>query len=154
MSANTEEILMGTDPLNVIRNEVKPLPDHVMEKVYLGRTIRTQILDGSNLEQHNKLTPFAFTNVTMTFDNEDDLIRCVRLLQWSDERMRERTDPKILWDWISSFREEMKVEFKVGWYSEDFFEKNKNAFMNKEHSNYYSKFGMNTTDIIINHEIC
>jgi hypothetical protein len=153
MNANTEKIVMGRDPLNVIKNEVKPLPEHVLEKLIEGRERRVQLLDGSSLEQHNNLTPYAYTDVKMVFDNEDDLIRCARLLQWSDERMRERTEPKILWAWIESFREGDAVEFSVAWYEKDFFEKNKDAFMDKEHSSYYAKFGMNTNDIQINHRI-
>jgi hypothetical protein len=153
MNANTEKIVMGRDPLNVMKNEVKPLPEHVLEKLIEGRERRVQLLDGSSLEQHNNLTPYAYTDVKMVFDNEDDLIRCARLLQWSDERMRERTEPKILWAWIESFREGDAVEFSVAWYEKDFFEKNKDAFMDKEHSSYYAKFGMNTNDIQINHRI-
>lgn len=153
MNANTEIIIMGRDPLNVMKDEVKPLPKHVLEKLIEGRERRVQLLDGSSLEQHNNLTPYAYTDVKMVFDNEDDLIRCARLLQWSDERMRERTEPKILWSWIKSFREYNTVEFSVAWYEKGFFEKNKDAFMDKEHSGYYAKFGMNTSDIKINHRI-
>ena len=153
MNANNEKITMGRDPLNVMKDEVKPLPEHVLAKLIEGRERRVQLLDGSSLEQHSNLQPYAYTDVKMVFENEDDLIRCARLLQWSDERMRERTEPKILWAWIVSFRDGDAVEFSVAWYEKDFFEKNKDAFMNKEHSNYYAKFGMNTSDIQINHRI-
>lgn len=153
MDANNEKITMGRDPLNVMRDEVKPLPEHVLSNLFEGRNKRVQLLDGSSLEQHDNLIPYAYTHVVMTFENEDDLIRCARLLQWSDERMRERTEPKILWAWVESFREVDSVEFSVAWYEKDFFENNKDAFMNKEHSSYYAKFGMNTSDIKIRHEI-
>lgn len=149
MDANNEKISMGGNS----DNEVKPLPDHVMAKLVEGRHKRVQLLDGSSLKQHNNLVRYAFTHVKMTFDNEDDIIRCARLLQWSDERMRERTEPRILWEWVKSYREGDTVEFSVAWYEKEFFEKNKDAFMNNEHSNYYAKFGMNTSDIKIEHEI-
>jgi hypothetical protein len=153
MNANTEKIYMGSDPLNVLPDEVKPLPDHVLRNVILGRDKKTVVLDGSKLEQHHNLIPYAHTHVEMKFDNEDDLIKCVRLLQWSDERMRSRKDPNILWEWTRGYRFDMSIYFTVSWYSKDFFEDNKDAFKNKEHANYYSKFGMHPSDIRVEHEI-
>lgn len=153
ISANEEHIVMGSDPLNVIADVVKPLPDHVLKRVIEGRKERTQILDGSMLEQHDHLKPYAYTHVTMDFENEDDLIRCARLLQWSDERMRSRTDPKIMWAWQESFRDGMRLEFSVAWYSEEFFREQQDAFMNAEHAAYYAKFGLNVGDIKTKHQI-
>lgn len=153
MDANNERIVMGTDVLNVIQDEVKPLPDHVLEKVFRGREEKTQILDGSLLEQHEGLEPYAYTHVTMTFDNEDDLIRCLRLLQWSDERMRARTEPSILWAWQMSYRKGMTVEFSVAWFGKEFFEERKDQFTDESHASYYKKFGLTVEDIKTRHEI-
>ena len=152
-TANTEKLRISTDPLNVIGYEVAPLPPHVMEAVARGRAERTQLLDGSMLPQHEGLKRYAYTHVHMDFDNEDDLIRCVRMLQWSDERMRSRTDPMILWEWTRSYRHGMSVEFTVAWYSKDFFDERKNAFMDPQHASYYSSFGLKPSDIKIKHEI-
>lgn len=142
MSANTEPMSMGADPLNVLRDEVKPLPRHVLAQIRRGKTQRTQILDGSMLPQHEGLSPYALTHVKMAFENEDDIIRCARILQWSDERMRSRGHPVIMWEWKEAFREGMSVEFAVGWYSKEFYEANKEAFKDKNHAKYYEKFGM------------
>lgn len=151
--ANYERISISTDPLNVLVDDIPPLSDDLIEKVRLGRTQRTQILDGSQLEQHAKLKPYAHTHVWMTFDSEDDIIRCVRMLQWSDERMRARTDPRILWGWEMSFREGNQVYFSVVWYTKEFFEERKDSYSDKAHSSYFSLFGMTPKDLKIKHEI-
>lgn len=153
MKANQEHIVIDTDVLNVLSDEVKPLPPHVLEKLIQGRTSRTQILDGSMLEQHTNLVPYAYTHVSMTFSNEDDIVRCARMLQWSDERMRARTDPKIMWNWKQSYRDGMTIEFSVGWYSEEFFEERKDAFMDASHASYYARFGLKPSDVKTRHEI-
>ncbi len=147
VDANEEKIVLATDLLNVLQDEVKPLPKHVMDRLIAGRTERTQILDGSTLEQHSQLKPYALTHVKMQFTNEDDVIRCARMLQWSDERMRARTDPVILWAWQLSYRDGMAMEFSVAWYSKEYFEARKHAFKDSSHSSYYSKFGLKPEDI-------
>lgn len=152
-NANEEKIILASDVLNVLQDEVKPLPRHVLERLEKGRTERTQILDGSMLEQHSHLKPYALTHVKMTFTNEDDVIRCARMLQWSDERMRSRTDPVILWAWQISYREGMTMEFSVAWYSKEYFEARKDAFKDTTHANYYSKFGLAPKDIKTKHVV-
>lgn len=153
MKANTERMVMGADPLNVIADVVEPLPPHVLERLKKGRKQRTQVLDGSMLPQHAGRTPYALTHVTMTFDNEDDVVRCARLLQWSDARMRACDDAKIMWEWKQSFREGMTLEFSVGWYSKEFFEERRGAFRDKAHASYYGKFGLQPSDIKTRHEL-
>lgn len=152
-NANTEKLRVSTDPLNVIGYDVAPLSEKVMDAVVQGRTARTQLLDGSMLPRHEGLRRYAYTHARMNFDNENDLVRCVRMLQWSDERMRSRTDPMILWEWTRSYREGMSVEFTVAWYSEEFFNERKNAFQDKQHAGFYSAFGLKPSDIIVRHEI-
>jgi hypothetical protein len=154
VDANQEPIVIATDVLNVIQDAVKPLPKHVLDRLEQGRTSRTQILDGSQLEQHAHLTPYAYTEVTMHFTNEDDVVRCARMLQWSDERMRARTDPVILWKWKESYRHGMTMEFSVAWYSKEYFEARKDAFKDTSHAGYYGTFGLKPKDIKIKHVIC
>lgn len=150
---NSEPLFANTDPLNVLGDVVPPLSDKVMKKIVKGRTKRTQILDGSMLPQHSNLTPYALTHVQMNFGNEDDLVKCARMLQWSDARMRAITDPHIMWEWKKSFRDGMILEFSVGWYSQEFFEQRRDAFRDQSHSSYYSNFGLTPSDIITRDEI-
>jgi hypothetical protein len=152
--ANEEPIVIATDMLNVLPDPVKPLPEHVLRKLAEGKKTKTQFLDGSMLEQHDHLKPYSLTHVTMTFVNEEDIVRCARMLQWSDERMRARTDPIILWKWKEAYRDNMTVEFAVAWYTEAFFNERKDAFLDTQHASYYSTFGLKPADIKIRHEIC
>lgn len=154
MTANTTPISVSVDPLNVLTMEVPPLNDDLLDRIKRGREERTRILDGSLLEQHSELKPYALSHVSMHFDNEDDIIKCVRLLQWSDERMREKTDPVILWGWQESYRERDEVYFSVVWYSKDFFEQRKGSFGDASHRSYFSIFGMSPKDLEVRHEIC
>ena len=41
------------------------------------------------------------------FSNERNPRRCVRLLHWSDGRLRARPDQRILWEWKTTLREGM-----------------------------------------------
>jgi hypothetical protein len=151
--ANQEPLVANSDVLNVLGDPVPPLSDAVLDKVIAGRESRTQILDGSDLPQHEGLVPYAVSHVDMKFDHEDDLVRCVRLLQWSDARMRAMTDPQILWNWNSSFRNDQEIEFSVSWFGEEFFENRKDSFMDGMHSGFYSVFGLTPEDIRVRHEV-
>ncbi|MDB5530744.1 MAG: hypothetical protein JWR51_3847 [Devosia sp.] len=153
MDGNTESMIANTDVLNVLGDNVPSLSDFVLDRVRQGRSTRTQVLDGSKLPQHDEKVPYALTHVIMNFDNEDDLIKCIRMLQWSDARMRAAPDPKIMWAWREGFRDGSQVEFAVAWYSEEFFQARKDAFLDRSHSGYYSQFGLEPKDIKIRHEI-
>lgn len=150
---NEDYLFANTDPLNVLGDVVPPLSPELMDKIRAGRGERSQILDGSMLPQHDDLTPYALTHVVMTFEKESDLVRCARMLQWSDARLRGMESPEILWEWKKVFRNMMQIEFAVGWYSKDFFEERRDAFLEPTHASYYSTFGMTPDDIKIRHEI-
>lgn len=63
----------------------------------------------------------AVTFCEITFDNEKDLQKCVEALRESDERLKQRPDEWLLWDWTRTYREGMKILFGVNWYDLDFF---------------------------------
>lgn len=130
--------------------EIGPKLDKLLEK---GRAKRVQILEGSESPTRKRQTPYATTTVSITFDNEDDLRQCVRLLRWSDERLRKRPDQLILWDWSKTFREDMTITFGVNWYDQAFFESRKETFRNPQHRDYYSMFGANPESFRIEHVI-
>jgi hypothetical protein len=124
--------------------------DAILER---GRSERVQILQGTEGADPAPRTVYARTQIQITFSNERDLRQCVRLLRWSDDRLRARPDQRILWDWTSSFREGMTIFFGVNWYNREFFEARKNTFNNPEHRGYYAKFGAKPEDFIMNHVI-
>tara|TARA_R110000787_G_scaffold90508_1_gene191009 strand:- start:339 stop:815 length:477 start_codon:yes stop_codon:yes gene_type:complete len=151
--ANVESIRISIDPLNVMTFEIPPLPSKLLETVKLGRSQRTQVLDGSALDPHDELRPYAETHVSMSFKDEADIIRCVRLLQWSDERMRARENPYMLWAWREAFRLGEQVEFSVVWYTKEFFEERKDSFSDDAHVGYLSRFNMTPSELKIRHEV-
>ena len=118
-----------------------------------GRAQRVKILDGTESPSRKRFVPYAKTTVQIEFDNEDDLRQCVRLLRWSDERLRARPDQLILWDWSNTFRHGMTIVFGVNWYDRKFFEARKETFRNPQHQGYYAAFGATPDRFKMEHAI-
>lgn len=130
--------------------DIDPDLEHLLLK---GRDQRVQILEGSESPDRAHSTPYARTSVKITFSNERDLRQCVRLLRWSDDRLRARVEQMILWDWSVSFREGMTIYFGVNWYDKEFFDARRNAFNDPAHRSYYAMFGASSDDFVMEHEI-
>src|ERR1700685_940951 len=129
-------------PIDILNISGDPIPelDPVMEAMLdRGKRERVMILAGTEGGHGRK--PYAITKIEINFDNERDLRNCVRMLRWSDERLRARPDQMILWDWNKSFREGMNIYFGVAWYDRAFFERRKDAFKEPNHLGYYAMFG-------------
>src|SRR5918994_882608 len=88
--------------------DIEPKLDKLLQQ---GRSTRVQILEGTEGASDAPRTIYARTEVKITFTNERDLRQCVRLLRWSDQRLRARPDQRILWDWQRTFREGMTISF-------------------------------------------
>ena len=143
----------GSDILRIegeLLPPIDPLLDELLER---GKTQRVMILAGTESPTALRKKPYATTKITITFSNERDLRECVRLLRWSDERLRARPEQLILWDWQSSHRDGMTIQFGVGWYDRSFFEKRKDAFKEPRHRSYYAAFGAKAEDFKVEHQI-
>ncbi|WP_155253307.1 hypothetical protein [Bradyrhizobium japonicum] len=137
-----------------IGDDLLPDIDAQLDKLLKkGRSERVQILEGSEDPSAPPRKPYARSEVQITFNNERDLRQCVRLLRWSDERLRARPDQRILWDWQMTWREGMTIYFGVNWYNREFFEARKDAFLNPEHQSYYAMFGATADQFKIRHVI-
>jgi hypothetical protein len=144
---------MSSDVLNIAGDlipEIDPVLDQLLQR---GKTERVMILSGTETSESRLRKPYAVTHVQITFDNEDDLRKCVRLLRWSDERLRARPDQILLWEWDNSFRENMTISFAVNWYDSQFFERRRDAFMEPRHASYYGQFGAKPEDFKLRHEV-
>lgn len=128
-----------TDILNIGSNIIPELDAVTQELLERGKRERVMILAGTEGGMGRK--PYAITKVHITFDNERDLRNCVRMLRWSDERLRARPEQLIAWSWESSFREDMTIYFGVAWYDPEFYARRKDAFMEPAHASYYAMFG-------------
>jgi hypothetical protein len=139
------------DVLNISGDLVPELDEVLEELLERGKRERVMILAGTEGGRHRR--PYAVTRVEIAFDNERDLRSCVRMLRWSDDRLRARPDQMILWDWQRTFREGMKIHFGVAWYDQAFFERRKDAFKEPAHVGYYSLFGATADRFSMEHEI-
>lgn len=142
-----------TDVLNIagdIVPEIDPVLDSLLER---GKQGRVMILSGTERPDDKQRVPYAETRVVIEFDDEESLRTCVRLLRWSDDRLRARTDQVLLWNWDSTHREGMTIRFGVLWYDRDFFEQRKDAFKDESHQGYFSHFGANASDFKMETEI-
>lgn len=140
------------DILNIGASEIPPLDGKTMALLERGRKERTQVLDGVSAERFKGRTPYAVTRVRIVFDNEDDLINCVRLLRWSDERLA-AMGSVINWNWEVTARTGMMIEFSVAWHDRDFFAARKAAFADDEHRSYFRMFGKNLEEMKIETEV-
>jgi hypothetical protein len=129
---------------------IDPVLDQLLER---GKRERVKILSGTESPSAATRKPYARTSVSLAFKNEHDLRECVRLLRWSDERLKARPDQLLLWDWNVTFREGMEIQFGVNWYDKNFFELRKEAFQNPQHAAYYAAFGAKASDFKLNHQI-
>jgi hypothetical protein len=137
------------DLMNVIDpNEISVDLDALLER---GKNERVQILIGT--ENPNRLgqIPYAHTRVSITFTDEQPLRECVRMLRWSDERLRALPEQLILWSWDRTFREGMTISFGVNWYDRPFFERRRDAFLEPRHAEYYRSFGARPEDFSVQH---
>jgi len=139
------------DVLNVSdREEFDDALEQLLER---GKAERVMILSGTEGDRPDSRSPYARTNASITFRDEGDLRECVRLLRWSDERLRKRPDQLMLWQWDHSFREGMTIQFGVNWYDAAFFERRRDAFREPSHTRYYRMFGASPDDFKIEHVI-
>ncbi|MBP2321413.1 hypothetical protein JOF56_001798 [Kibdelosporangium banguiense] len=117
-----------------------------------GKTRPTQILEGSELPGPPRV-PYARTTVEIVFDDEANLRECVKLLRWSDERLRARPEQLMLWEWQNTIRDRMTIRFGVSWHNKRFFERRKDAFKGPSHAAYLRRFGVTADDLDVRHEI-
>jgi hypothetical protein len=128
------------------------LPKEIMDRVERGRKVKTMVLEGT--ERPNKgVGLYAKTHVKLDFTDEENLLNCVKLLKWSDDRLSKLPDLLAHWDWQMTIREGMTLYFTTGWYNKDFFEERNTAFLGRTHGEYYKLFGAKPEDLSVEHEI-
>ncbi|MFF2267386.1 hypothetical protein ACFVTZ_03920 [Cellulosimicrobium cellulans] len=117
-----------------------------------GKTERVQLLDGTE-SPGQKRQPYARTYVDIDFDDENDLRECVKLLRWSDERLRARPEQMLAWEWTVTYRDGMRISFGVNWYDRAFYEERKDAFREPGHTRFYKMFGASVDSLKMRHEV-
>ena len=87
------------------------------------------------------------------FDSEENLLNCVKLLKWSDERLQRMPELLNMWCWYKTYREGMNIYFSTWWWNQPYFEERNNAFLERSHQGYLEKFGATQDDVTVEHEI-
>ena len=141
----------ASDILNIGGDPIPELDAVTSELVERGKHERVMILAGTEAGANRK--PYAITKVEIAFDNELDLVKCVRMLRWSDERLRARPEQLIAWEWEKTFREGMTIYFGVAWYDYEFYKRRKDAFLEPEHQGYYAMFGATPDRLKMSHTV-
>lgn len=95
------------------------------------------------------LAPTHLTRVEMTFDNDDQVSKCLKEISVSDMLIRTRVQP--MWDWKMPFTIGRLVVLHVGWYDTVYFMQFKDVFLGDLHCRYSAKFGFNPKDAKITH---
>jgi hypothetical protein len=150
MTEHREQIQLS-DVLNIGGDSVPELDAVTSELLERGKYERVMILAGTEAGANRK--PYAITKVEINFDDEHDLRRCVRMLRWSDDRLRARPEQLIAWEWDVTFREGMTIYFGVAWYDREFYARRKDAFLEPQHSAYYAMFGATQDRLKMTHTV-
>jgi hypothetical protein len=95
----------------------------------------------------------ARTKCEITFDNGEDLQKCVDALRASDEELKRRPESLRAWEWTITYRESMTIHFGVNWYDRDFFERRKDAFRSDRHVEMFKAFGATPDRFKVDHEV-
>jgi hypothetical protein len=95
----------------------------------------------------------ARTKCEITFDNEEELQKCVDALRASDEELRKRPESLRAWEWTITYREGMTIHFGVNWYNRDFFEQRKDALRSDRHVEMFKAFGATPDGFKVVHEV-
>lgn len=146
------DVSFGADFMNIQGEAIPEIDAELQELLERGKASEQRILEGASERVFGDRVPHARTDVTITFDNEADLRRCVRLLRWSDQRLL-AMGSSIAWAWAATMREGMTIRFAVAWYDKAFFEKRRDAFRDKSHLSYFRMFGKSTSDMQICTEV-
>src|SRR5262245_15527094 len=114
MKAERSNLPIDTDVLNIGGDLIPELDAVTSQLLDRGKHERVMILPGTEGGTGRK--PYATTKVEIRFDDEHQLRTCVRMLRWSDERLRMHPGQLIAWEWEKTFREDMTISFGVAWY--------------------------------------
>ena len=139
------------DILNIRGEKIPELPPEVSALVEEGRHREVKILEGASRRIFGGRVPHARTHVAVRFEDEENLITCVRLLRWSDDRLI-ALGSSIEWAWNFTVREGMEIRFAVDWHDPEFYRRRRGAIEDRNHLSYFKMFAMSPEDFEIRTE--
>ncbi|MBO0821554.1 MAG: hypothetical protein J2P26_11975 [Nocardiopsaceae bacterium] len=122
---------------------------------------RVRVLTGEDADPDRRgdKTPIAFSDCRYYCPDAETVRRCIDALRDSDERLRNRPEELMLWDWQSTyFQADIgnpsgggTILLGVAWYDEDFYADRKVAWFGAMHKRIYADLGIPMENIEVTH---
>jgi hypothetical protein len=122
---------------------------------------RVRVLTGedTDAERRGDKKPVARSECTYYCPDEATARRCIKALEESDKRLRERPEEQMLWDWQATYFEAEQdnpngggtVILGVAWYDQEFFDDRRDAWFGVMHKRIYADLGIPLENISVEH---
>ncbi|MFD7578941.1 hypothetical protein [Kitasatospora sp. NPDC059817] len=126
-----------------------------------GLVTRVRVLTGEDADAARRAdkTPIAKSDCTYYCPDAATAERCIQSLRESDERLRNRPEELMLWDWQCTYFEAEPgnpngggtVLLGVAWYDRAFFDDRRDAWFGAMHQRIYKDLGIPLEDITVTH---
>lgn len=133
----------------------------VEEFVNQEAVTRIRVLSGEDTDaaRRGDKAPIIRSECSYYCPDAATALRCITALKESDERLRQRPEELMLWDWqATSFEPEQDnpagggtVLLGVAWYDEEFFDDRKDAWFGTMHQRIYGRLGIPLENISVSH---
>jgi hypothetical protein len=122
---------------------------------------RIRVLSGedTDADRRGDKQPIAISQCSYYGPDEQIAVQCIEALRESDERLRNRPEELMLWDWRSTYWEpDMSNEhgggtvlLGVAWYDEEFYRDRRVAWFGPMHQRIYQQIGVPLEAIEVTH---
>ncbi|MFH8387865.1 hypothetical protein ACH4E7_44520 [Kitasatospora sp. NPDC018058] len=122
---------------------------------------RVRVLTGEDADAARRAdkTPIGKSDCTYYCPDAATAERCIEALRESDERLRNRPEELMLWDWQCTYWEPESgnpngggtVLLGVAWYDPAFFADRRDAWFGAMHQRIYQQLGIPLEDITVTH---
>ncbi|SEM69775.1 hypothetical protein [Streptacidiphilus jiangxiensis] len=122
---------------------------------------RVRVLTGEDADAERRADkkPIGKSDCTYYCPDAATAERCIEALRASDERLRERPEELMLWDWQCTYWEAEPgnpngggtVLLGVAWYDEAFFADRRDAWFGAMHQRIYQQLGIPLENITVTH---
>ncbi|MGW5732893.1 MULTISPECIES: hypothetical protein [Streptomyces] len=133
----------------------------LMEFIDKDAPVRVRVLSGEDTDHARRgdKTPLIRSECTYYCPDQDTAERCIKALEESDKRLRQRPAELMLWDWQATYFEAEQgnergggtVILGVAWYDKAFFNDRKDAWFGVMHQQIYARLGISLDDITVQH---
>jgi hypothetical protein len=126
-----------------------------------GALTRVRVLIGEDADQDRRgdKSPIARSDCRYYCPDAATVARVIEALRDSDERLRNRPEELMLWDWECTFFEADPasetgggtVMLGVAWYDEEFYTDRREAWLGAMHKRIYAEIGVSLDNTSVTH---